>query len=65
MLSFFKKLFGAKSAETVVEVPYKVETPVEVQPEFLAPVKKPRAKKPASEKKPAVKAKTPRKPKAE
>ena len=49
--------FFRKKAEVVEVAPYKVETPVEVQPEF--PVKKPRAKKPA------VKAKTARKPKAE
>ena len=30
MINFFKNLFGSKSAETVAEVPYKVETkPVE------------------------------------
>jgi hypothetical protein len=53
---FFRK---AATVEVVDVVAYKVETPVEVQPEFPAPVKKPRAKKPA------VKAKTARKPKAE
>ena len=29
MLGFIKKLFGAKPAETVAEVPYKVEAKVE------------------------------------
>jgi hypothetical protein len=28
MINFFKNLFGSKPAETVAEVPYKVETPV-------------------------------------
>ena len=60
MLSFFKKLFGAKPAETVAEVPYKVETPVAETTPF------PVEAKPAKAKKPAVKKATtkPRKPKA-
>jgi hypothetical protein len=58
MLSFFKNLFGAKPAETVAEVPYKVEQPtlavtetVVVSKPTAAP-KKPRspAKKPAARK---------------
>ena len=53
MLSFIKKLFGSKPAETVA--PYKVETPVDF------PV--PKAKKTAA-KKPTVKKATTRKPKA-
>jgi hypothetical protein len=52
MLEFFKKLFGAKLAET--PAPYKVETP--------APVVEAAPKKPA--KKTAVKKATTRKPKA-
>ncbi len=56
MLGFIKKLFGATPAETVAEVPYKVETPaVEV-----APVEA----KPAKAKKPAVKKASTRKPRA-
>ena len=62
MIEFFKKLFGSKPAEKAA--PYKVEAPA-------AEVKKPTVKKattrPAKiqgEKKPAVKAKTARKPKA-
>jgi hypothetical protein len=68
MLSFLKKIFGAKAAETK-SVPYKVETPrVETTKvsEFPFPsakpaksVKKPAAKKPV-EKKPG--ARKPRKP---
>jgi len=66
MLEFFKKLFGSKPAET--PAPYKVEAPKVEQP---VEVKKPTVKKattrPAKiqgEKKPGVKAKTARKPKA-
>jgi SepF-like predicted cell division protein (DUF552 family) len=54
MLEFFKKLFGAKPAET--PAPYKVETP-------SFPVEKEEAK-PAKAKKPAVKKATTRKPRA-
>lgn len=66
MLGFFKKLFG--SNPTVEPVPYKVEAPkVEVTPEAKKPVVKKATTRPAKiqgEKKPAVKAKTARKPKA-
>ena len=59
MLSFIKNLFASKPAETVAEVPYKVEVAVvEVTPAAVA--------KPAKAKKPAVKKATtakPRKPK--
>ena len=62
MIEFFKKIFGSKPAKA--EAPYKVEAPA-VEP------KKPTVKKattrPAKiqgEKKPAVKAKTARKPRA-
>lgn len=63
MLEFLKKLFGSKPAE-VAPVPYKVEAPVvEVK---KATVKKAttRPAKIQDEKKPAVKAKTARKPQA-
>jgi hypothetical protein len=61
MLSFIKKLFGSKPAET--PAPYKVEAP-KVK-EFPFPENKPAkaVKKPAV-KKPAVTAKTARKPRA-
>jgi hypothetical protein len=55
MLSFLKKIFG--SAPAVPEVPYKVEAPVA---EASKPVK---TANPKVAKKPAVKAKTARKPK--
>jgi len=61
MLSFFKNLFGSKPAETVAEVPYKVEVaPVAETTPF------PVEAKPAKAKKPTVKKATtkPRKPKA-
>lgn len=57
MLSFLKKIFGSKPVET--PAPYKVETPAIKVEEFPFPSAKP-AK---AEKKPAVKAKTARKPK--
>jgi hypothetical protein len=57
MLSFIKKLFGAKAVETT-PVPYKVETP-KVEEVVAAPVQQP-----AKAKKPAVKKATTRKPKA-
>ena len=67
MIEFFKKLFGSKPAEKAA--PYKVETPVE--PVSTPVAKKPTVKKattrPAKiegDKKPAVKAKTARKPRA-
>ena len=56
MIEFFKKLFGAKPAET--PAPYKVEAPKLAE---VAPV----AEKPAPKaKKPTVKKATTRKPKA-
>jgi hypothetical protein len=64
MLSFLKKLFSSKPAET--PVPYKVEVPkVEQFPFPNQPAEKPaRVTKPKAEKKPVVKAKTARKPRA-
>ena len=76
MLSFLKKLFGGKSADTTAEVPYKVEAPtfiatgeppatvvVEGAGIVEAPAKKAKAKKTGATKKPAT-AKKPRTPKA-
>lgn len=60
MLGFIKKLFGSKPAD-VAPVPYKVEAPKVEQ--FPFPETKKVAAKPKAEKKPAVKAKTARKPK--
>jgi hypothetical protein len=67
MLEFFKKLFGSVPAET--PAPYKVEAPSTVAEqatqavvESIVPAKKPA--KPKAEKKPVVKAKTARKPRA-
>ena len=75
MLHHIKKLFGIKPKEApVVEVPYKVETPVvkadgtvaeqatQAVVESMVPAKKPVAKKTAAKKAPA--AKKPRTPKA-
>jgi hypothetical protein len=67
MLSFIKKLFGAKPVEVQAEVPYKVEAVnampiVEVAPAVEAPAKAAKAKKTGATK-PAT-AKKPRKPKA-
>jgi len=75
MLNHIKKLFGITSKEApVVEVPYKVETPVvkadgtvadqatQAVVESMAPAKKPAAKKTTAKKAPA--AKKPRAPKA-
>jgi hypothetical protein len=62
MLSFLKKIFGSIPAEA--PVPYKVETPAVETPkveQFPFPAK---AKKKTADKKPAVKAKTARKPRA-
>ena len=57
MLGFIKKLFGSTPAETVAEVPYKVEAPVAVVPPSTTvesfPVET-AEKKPSGEKKPAV-----------
>jgi hypothetical protein len=61
MLEFFKRLFGSKPAESA-PVPYKVETPAKPA-EFPFPSTKPvRAEKKTADRKPAVKAKTARKP---
>jgi hypothetical protein len=54
MLSFLKKIFGAKTAE-VAPAPYKVETPAAKVTEFPFPSVKPAQ----AEKKPAVKKSTP------
>ena len=64
MLSFLKKIFSSTPAEA--PVPYKVETPVIEAPKveqfpFPAPA---RTEKKTADKKPAVKAKTARKPRA-
>ena len=62
MLEFFKKLFGSTPAET--PVPYKVESPVVEAPkveQFPFPAPTPAEKK-TTDKKPAAKAKTARKP---
>jgi hypothetical protein len=59
MLSFLKKIFGAKTTESA-PAPYKVEKPESKVAEFPFPGTKPVK----AEKKPAVKAKTARKPKA-
>ena len=60
MLSFIKKLFGSTPAET--PAPYKVEAPTPKVSEFPFPEAKPVKK--SAVKKPAVKAKTARKPRA-
>jgi hypothetical protein len=64
MLEFLKKIFGSTPAET--PAPYKVETPVVEAPkveQFPFPATAKTEKKTA-DKKPAVKAKTARKPRA-
>jgi hypothetical protein len=67
MLSFIKKFFGAKpTVNPCSDAPYKVETPVIEAPKveqfpFPAPAK---TEKKTADKKPAVKAKTARKPRA-
>jgi hypothetical protein len=62
MLSFIKKLFGFKPAEAESTAPYKVEPPVvEAATAPQAPAK---VSKPRTQKKPAVVAKTARKPRA-
>ena len=61
MLEFFKRLFGAKPAESA-PAPYKVENTVPQVAEFPFPATKPAVKKPVA-KKPAAK-KAVRKPKA-
>jgi hypothetical protein len=61
MLGFFKKLFGAKTVDTV-PAPYKVEVPVIIAVDGAGAVEiKPAVKKTA--KKPAAKTATTRKPK--
>jgi hypothetical protein len=71
MLSFLKKFFGAKpTVSPCPDAPYKVETPqttvgtVPMSTQYAesatAPKKKPAAKRPAGEKKPAVRVKTAR-----
>ena len=64
MLSFLKKIFGTKTAESA-PVPYKVEKPESKVAEFPFPSVKPATgeKKPAV-KKPAAKTKPVRKPRA-
>jgi hypothetical protein len=64
MLSFLKNIFGTKPAEST-DAPYKVEVPTAKVDEFPFPETKPATaeKKPAV-KKPVVKAKTARKPRA-
>jgi hypothetical protein len=80
MLSFIKKFFGSKpTVSPCPDVPYKVEAPqttvgtVPMSTQYVdghgdvhevAPKKKPAARKPAGEKKPAVRAKTTRAKKA-
>jgi hypothetical protein len=65
MLSFLKKIFGAKTAEST-PAPYKVETPAKPA-EFpfpsAKPAQAPKAEKKTADKKPAAK-KTARKPRA-
>jgi hypothetical protein len=64
MLSFLKKIFGAKTAESA-PVPYTVEKPESKVAEFPFPTAKPaETKKKPAVKKPAAKAKPVRKPKA-
>jgi len=63
MLSFLKKIFGAKSAESTA-APYKVEGSEHFPfPKAVAEEKKPAAKKPAA-KRPAAKKPAVKKPKA-
>ena len=64
MLSFLKKIFGAKPAAPA-PAPYKVEKSESKVAEFPFPTAKPaETKKKPAVKKPAVKAKTARKPRA-
>jgi hypothetical protein len=62
MLSFLKKIFGAKPAEPT-PAPYKVENTVPQVAEFPFPSTKAKAEKKTTSKKPVAK-KTARKPKA-
>jgi hypothetical protein len=66
MLSFLKKIFGAKTAESApAPAPYKVEKPESKVAEFPFPTAKPaEAKKKPAVKKPAAKTKPVRKPRA-
>lgn len=66
MLNALKKLFGIKAQEQAQPVPYKVETPKVEEFPFPSKLaeKSAKATKPKAEKKPAVKAKTARKPRA-
>jgi hypothetical protein len=75
MLSFLKKFFGTKpTVSPCPEAPYKVEKPettvaaVPMSTQYVQPAEeskqKPAARKPAGQKKPAVKAKTARTKKA-
>jgi hypothetical protein len=64
MLSFLKKLFGAKTPESA-PAPYKVETPESKVAEFPFPSVKPaKAEKKPAAKKPAAKTTPARKPRA-
>ena len=64
MLSFLKKIFGAKPAEKSA-VPYKVEEPSQFPfPKVVKEAKPARAKKPAAKKPAAKKASKPKTPKA-
>jgi hypothetical protein len=64
MLSFLKKIFGAKTPESA-PAPYKVETPESKVAEFPFPSTKPaKAEKKPAVKKPVAKTKTVRKPRA-
>jgi hypothetical protein len=64
MLSFLKKIFGAKTAEPA-PAPYKVEKPESKVAEFPFPTAKPaEAKKKPAVKKPVAKTKPVRKPRA-
>jgi hypothetical protein len=66
MLSFLKKIFGAKPVDAKATAPYKIETPTPVSEQAaqavvksIAPAKKkPAAKKAPAAKKPAAKKKT-------
>jgi hypothetical protein len=62
MLSFLKRIFGAKPAESAT-VPYKVEEPSQFPFPKTVAEEKPAAKKPAV-KKPAAKAPAAKKPRA-
>jgi hypothetical protein len=63
MLSFLKKIFGSKPAESA-PAPYKVETPKVSEFPFPSKPAQAKAKKKTAGPKPAVKAKSARKPKA-